>query len=61
VALVNRCIASRLVRKRRNSIDARRVEVHVTSRGRRLVARIAARHRTELQSLREVLRMAPTS
>jgi DNA-binding MarR family transcriptional regulator len=58
VALVNRCIASRLVRKKRNPDDARCVEVHATPRGRRLVARIAARHRTELQSLREVLRVA---
>jgi|ERR1700678_2387196 len=61
VALVNRCIRSRLVSKRRNSEDARRVEVHATPRGRQLVTRIAARHRTELQSLREVFRVAHVS
>jgi DNA-binding MarR family transcriptional regulator len=61
VALVNRCVASRLVSKRRNVDDARRVEVHATSRGRELVARIAARNRTELQALREVLRVARLS
>lgn len=57
VALVNRCMRSRLVSKCRNREDARRVEVHATPRGRQLVMRIAARHRTELQSLREVWRM----
>jgi DNA-binding MarR family transcriptional regulator len=51
VALVNRCIAAGLVRKHRNGEDARRVEVHLTLRGRRLAARIAARHRIELRSL----------
>jgi DNA-binding MarR family transcriptional regulator len=58
VALVNRCIRSRLVSKCRNGEDARRVEVHATPRGRHLVTRIAARHRTELKSLREVFRVA---
>ncbi len=57
VALVNRCMRSRLVSKCRNREDARRVEVHATPRGRQLLMRIAARHRTELQSLREVWRM----
>ncbi len=61
VALVNRCISSRLVSKCRNGEDARRVEVHATPRGRQLVTRIAARHRTELPSLREVFRVAHVS
>lgn len=61
VALVSRCVASRLVSKRRNGDDARRVEVHVTPRARKLVARIAVRHRDELQSLREVFRVAHVS
>jgi DNA-binding MarR family transcriptional regulator len=61
VALVNRCMRSRLVRKCRNGEDARRVEVHATARGRQLVTRIAARHRTELRSLREVIRVTHVS
>jgi DNA-binding MarR family transcriptional regulator len=61
VALIKRCVAARVVRKHRNGQDSRRVEVHLTSRGRRLVARIAARHRTELRSLREVFRVSHVS
>lgn len=57
-ALVNRCVALGLVSKRRNGQDARRVEVHLTPRARRLVERIARRHREELQSLRDVFRIA---
>lgn len=58
VALVNRCVALRLVVKRRSIVDARRVEVHLTPRGTKLVERIAARHRQELASLRNVFRVA---
>ena len=61
VALVNRCVASRLVRKQRNDEDGRRVEVHVTPRALKLISRIAARHRDELQSLRDVFRVAHVS
>lgn len=61
VALVNRCHAARLVTKRRNAEDARLVEVHATPLGRKLVERIATRHRTELQSLREVFRVTHVS
>jgi DNA-binding MarR family transcriptional regulator len=57
-ALVNRCVALRLVEKRRSDEDARRVEVHLTDRGRRLVQRVAQRHRDELQSLRRIFRVA---
>jgi DNA-binding MarR family transcriptional regulator len=61
VGLVKRCNAARLVTKRRNSEDARLVEVHATPLGCRLVARIATRHRAELQSLRAVFRVAHVS
>lgn len=61
VALVNRCLSSRLVSKRRNGDDARRVEVHITPRARKLVEGIAKSHRDELQSLREVFRVAHVS
>ncbi len=57
-ALVARGVAQRLVTKRRSSEDARRVQVRPTPRGRRLVAQIAARHRAELQSLRDVMVVA---
>jgi DNA-binding MarR family transcriptional regulator len=58
VALIDRCEAARLVRRLRNKGDARRVEIHATQRGRKLLERIAARHRRELQSLRAVFRVA---
>jgi DNA-binding MarR family transcriptional regulator len=58
VALINRCVASRLVVKQRNRDDARRVQVDISPRGLRLVERIAKRHRAELQALREVFRVA---
>jgi DNA-binding MarR family transcriptional regulator len=61
VALVSRCVASGLVTKRRNGTDARRVEVHTTARAKKMVQRIAARHRDELQSLRKVFRVAHVS
>lgn len=56
--LINRCVASGLVSKRRNGKDARRVEVHITRRALKLVDRIAGRHRDELQTLRKVFRVA---
>ena len=61
VGLVNRCNAAHLVTKRRNGDDARLVEVRATALGRKLVERIATRHRSELQSLREVFRVAHVS
>lgn len=57
-ALVDRCVALRLVSKHRSTEDGRRVEVHLTERGRRLVSRVAERHRDELQSLRQVFHVA---
>jgi DNA-binding MarR family transcriptional regulator len=57
-ALVGRCCACGLTRKRRNQGDTRRVEVHLTARGRRVLGRIAVRNRAELQSLRDVFRVA---
>jgi DNA-binding MarR family transcriptional regulator len=60
-ALVKRCCASGLVTKRRSAEDARRVEVHLTSRGVRLSDLIAARHREELRSLRDVFRVVHVS
>jgi DNA-binding MarR family transcriptional regulator len=61
VALVNRCVASRLVVKRRSPADARRVLVDISPRGLKLAEKIAKRHRDELQALREVFRVAHVS
>lgn len=58
VALVKRCEAKGFVTKRRSAIDARRVEIHLTSRARKLVERIASRHLDELERLAEVFRAA---
>lgn len=56
-ALVNRCVALKLVAKQRSASDARRVEVHLTDKGRRILDRVAQRHRDELQNLRRVFRV----
>jgi DNA-binding MarR family transcriptional regulator len=61
VALVMRCESNGLVTKRRSAVDARRVEIHLTARARRLVERIASRHRDELERLAEVFRVADVS
>lgn len=57
-ALVGRCCAGGLVSKQRSRADARCVEVRLTRRGRRIIERVAARHRDELESLRDVFRVA---
>ena len=56
-ALVKRCESLGLVAKRPGREDRRIVEVHLSDRGRRLVDRVAQRHRDELQSLRRVFRV----
>lgn len=60
-ALVKRCGQQGWVRKRRSTEDARRVEVHLTARARQLLEVVAARHHDELQSLRDVIRVAHVS
>jgi DNA-binding MarR family transcriptional regulator len=57
-ALINRCVALGLACKQRSEGDARQVEVHLTARAKLLVERIAAQHHEELQSLRDVFRVA---
>jgi DNA-binding MarR family transcriptional regulator len=57
VALVDRCVALGLVERRANAEDGRCVEVHLTAKGRRIVERVAALHRNELQSFRDVFRV----
>jgi DNA-binding MarR family transcriptional regulator len=57
VALIDRCVALGIVGRRSSADDGRCVEVYLTAKGRRLVDRIAALHRAELQSFREVFRV----
>jgi DNA-binding MarR family transcriptional regulator len=51
VALVTRCEKLGLVERRPGRMDGRAVEVHLTAKGERLVARLARQHRDELMRL----------
>jgi DNA-binding MarR family transcriptional regulator len=51
VALVTRCEALGLVRRKPSEIDRRQVEVHLERAGEKLLLRLAALHRAELKSL----------
>jgi len=55
VALISRCEAMGLVRRRAHADDRRRVEIHLTAKGTRCVSALAARHREELRSLQTAL------
>ena len=54
VALVTRCEERGLVQRRASAEDRRRVEIHLLADGERLLAHLAALHRTELQTLGDV-------
>ena len=51
VALVSRCEASGLVRRKPSEHDRRQVEVHLEERGIQCLTKLAALHRAELKSL----------
>ena len=51
VALVSRCEENRLVERRQSAVDRRQVQIHLLPAGERVLAHLAALHRTELQSL----------
>ena len=51
VALVSRCEALSLVRRRVSETDRRQVEVHLETAGERVLERLAELHRAELRSL----------
>jgi DNA-binding MarR family transcriptional regulator len=51
VALINRCEKLGLLERRPGRSDNRVVELHLLPRGEKLVAKIAARHRGEVQEL----------
>jgi DNA-binding MarR family transcriptional regulator len=61
-ALIERCMKADLVKKRPGTRDRRSMQVLLTARGKRLVARVAAQHRTQLGQLRQlsgIFRSAP--
>jgi DNA-binding MarR family transcriptional regulator len=51
VALVSRCEALDLVRRKISDTDRRQVEVHLLKAGEQVLSRLAEMHRAELQSL----------
>ncbi|CAN7584630.1 MarR family winged helix-turn-helix transcriptional regulator [Trinickia sp. LjRoot230] len=52
VALVSRCEAIGLVKRKPSEADRRQVQVHLLKTGETILARLAALHRAELKSLR---------
>lgn len=52
VALVSRCEALELVKRKVSETDRRQVEVHLLKAGETVLARLAALHRAELKSLK---------
>ncbi len=51
VALVSRCEAGGLVRRKPSETDRRQVQVHLQDKGARVLHRLASLHRAELKSL----------
>ena len=51
VALVSRCEALDLVKRKASEADRRQVEVHLQKAGEKLLSRLAELHRAELKSL----------
>ncbi len=58
VALVSRCEDVGLVRRRPSQTDRRSVEVHLTPKGRRLLASLAIQHADQLSNLAEAVHKA---
>ena len=62
VALISRCESLGLVQRHPSEADLRQVHVRLTAKGERALARLAALHRDELDSLHGLLSMmAPSS
>jgi DNA-binding MarR family transcriptional regulator len=57
VALVSRCEALDLVKRRASETDRRQVEVHLLKSGETILARLAELHRAELKSLAGTFRV----
>lgn len=58
VALLSRCEESGLVVRRKSEVDRRRVEVHLSRLGEKLLERLAGLHEAELKSLQGTFRVA---
>ena len=58
VGLVDRLAQERLIVREQSSADRRKVELHLTGRGRRVLAKLAAMHRRELQLVGSALKRA---
>ncbi|SIO50764.1 MarR family winged helix-turn-helix transcriptional regulator [Paraburkholderia phenazinium] len=50
VALVSRCEANGLVLRRASRADGRQVEVHLTAKGAQCLARLASKHKPEIEA-----------
>ncbi|KQR74527.1 MarR family transcriptional regulator [Burkholderia sp. Leaf177] len=57
VALVSRCEALKLVKRKVSETDRRQVEVHLLKTGEQLLLRLAELHRAELRSLTSSFRV----
>jgi DNA-binding MarR family transcriptional regulator len=57
VALVSRCEALKLVKRKVSETDRRQVEVHLLKSGEKLLERLAELHRAELRSLTSSFRV----
>jgi DNA-binding MarR family transcriptional regulator len=57
VGLVDRCEDARLIRRVADPVDRRQVRVSLTARGESILARLSARNRRELETLRQALRL----
>jgi DNA-binding MarR family transcriptional regulator len=51
VGLVDRLVQEKLIVRVPSSVDRRKVELRLTGRGRRVLAKLAGMHRRELQSI----------
>jgi len=54
VALITRCETRGFVQRRPSERDGREVEVHLLKKGERVLGKLAAMHRAELESIRGV-------
>jgi DNA-binding MarR family transcriptional regulator len=59
VGLVDRCEESRLIRRVPDPSDRRLVRVLLTAAGEKILERLSARNRLELETLRQALRLRP--
>jgi DNA-binding MarR family transcriptional regulator len=56
VGLVDRLASEGLVVRELSSVDRRKVELHLSSRGRQVLAKLAAMHRSELQRIGPIMK-----